>query len=70
MSKTNTKFKKEIESYGSATFSEMVSQCGGMSNISDIVPHDVIESSNITIETLFQFIRDFDSLCIIGVNTK
>jgi len=65
----NTKFKKEIESFGSAIFSEMVSQVGGMDNIENIVPHDVIESSNITIETLFQFIRDFDTLCVIGLNT-
>ena len=66
----NTKFTtKDLESSGAATFTELVSQIGGADNLADLVPHDVLEASSITIEKVFQLIRDFDSLCIIGVNT-
>ena len=65
-----TKFKKkDLESYGATTFTELVSQIGGADNLADLVPHDVIDAKSLTIENLFQFIREFDSLCVIGVNT-
>ncbi len=68
---TNEKIKvtqKNLEDYGAEIFTEIANQCGGLDNVEDMHPRDVIPANQITIELVQELMNSHDKLCIVGIN--
>lgn len=58
----------QLESYAIATFNEIASQGGGLDNIEEIAPKNLVWTDELTLSKMFAIMDSYEQICIIGVN--
>ena len=62
--------QRDLEDFGKYVMTEIANQAGGLDNVEEIHPRDLIPSNGVTIELVQELAKEYDKVCLVGVNIQ